>query len=223
MKMPRRGLVVLGAIVMLATTLSTARADLELIFDNYTSDDIVSGSRSPDKSPFESFGSQIRIEGTEDVTINGMAVFNLLQAAGSMRFLIFDHPSHDLLFESDAVAFDSELGGDPSWKMSPEFTFVLEAGKTYDVGAIADVGANWWLDNTSHTENSITSVLGLPNFKDDQDSNGPYVLNHISTKDGAVRLFANVVPEPATLLLWGAMGLVGLAIGWRRHRVTDQN
>ena len=85
-----------------------------------------------------------------NITINQIAVRNDLNSNGNLKFLIFDHATHALLFNSGSTAF---VDNGMSLKTSNPFSFTLLGGMSYDIGAIADVGGLWGFDQISNSQN----------------------------------------------------------------------
>ena len=114
-----------------------------------------------------------------------------------------------LLYESAAQNFaDDGL----SYKKSAPFAFTLQAGMTYEIGAISDQAGFWAYDNSGASQGNLSSDSTNPNFYNDAP---PMVAVKNGAGDGAVRLYA--VPEPSTWTLLGA-GVVGLGIVTQRRR-----
>jgi hypothetical protein len=111
------------------------------------------------RGPENSLGSLLTV--SQDVVITSIAVRNSLSVPGNMRFLIFDHATHDLLFATDAQPYPAD---GMTWKKSYSTYFLLRAGQQYDVGAISDVGATWSYDSVSTTQGGVSSANSNPNF-----------------------------------------------------------
>ena len=176
----------------------------QILIDTYTPPGSAS-TRTAASSP----GSVLSF--ANNATIGTIGVKVDLDAGGHLRFLIFDHSTAALLYASAPKTFSDD--GD-TWKTSDPFAFTFLAGKTYDVGAIADVSGLWDYDQISESMNGITSIVGNPNFSNfNSPTTGSY-----AAADAAVRLSA--VPEPgtATLLFLGAIGFA-----FRAHRRLKVN
>lgn len=106
----------------------------------------------------DSCGTQISV--TSNALLMGLSVHNTLNAAGNIKFLIFDHSNHAKLYESVAQPVAAGAG----WKTAAYFEFPLEAGKTYDIGAITDVSGTWTYDTVIEAQPGIASTKINPNF-----------------------------------------------------------
>ena len=202
------GMLALGLIASLVP------ANAALIFDNSSRGDFQSG-RGPEFSPL----AAITVSTNVDISQIGAMVD--LNSDGNMRFLIFNLDTNALLLATPSAPYtDTGL----AFQVSPVFsTFTLTPGITYGIGAIADVGGGWEINNSSggnpFTQNNITS-------SDDLNSN---VTNFASpgisgggTAMIMVQLFGPdaTTPEPASLALVG-LGVVSLIV--LRKRTAKPN
>ena len=103
----------------------------------------------------DSCGSHITI--ASQVTIAYIAQRNNLNAAGNMKFMIWQNGTAVVI--SSPVAVPS---GD-SWKMSGYIGQTLSAG-TYDIGAISDTAGTWSYDSTTENVPPFSSTLSNPNW-----------------------------------------------------------
>jgi len=139
---------------------------------------------------------------SSDTVIGQIGALVDLTSAGNMKFVIFDLTTNNLLFSTGSQLFaDNGL----AYKLSSAFApFTLHAGTTYGMGAIADVGGLWEINNgssgTPFTQNGITA-------SDDVNGN---VANFAAPSLGAngsamimIQLYSGTtaVPEPATSAL----------------------
>ncbi len=183
-------------------------AKAAVVFDNcLVSGCTILSTRTAESSP----GALLNV--AANITINQIAVKNNLDIDGNLKFLIFDHLTHTLLF-STAPKFFADDG--LSYKLSNTFSFTLLAGGQYDVGAISDVAGLWAFDILSDSQNGITSVVSNPQFS---NFASPTAGNHAAA-DGAIQLFQADVPEPSMLLLFG-VALAVLAGSRRRGRISS--
>jgi uncharacterized protein (TIGR03382 family) len=158
-----------------------ARAAEELALDTWDGSETFTS-----RGPGSSAGAQITIAG-DAVTVSSIAVLaDVSSGGGSLRFVIFSHPDHEIIHVSEPQFFPDD---DMSWKQSNTIDVVLEPG-TYDIGAIADVGVNWALDESAASAGNYSSTATHPNFS---DFDSPSVESH-GISDGAVRLYTRV-PE----------------------------
>ena len=109
----------------------------------------------------DSCGTQV-VVGAASVPISKIAVQNDLDSAGNLKFLIFDHSSGEIrVYLSNPKSFADD---GVSWKESDVFSYTLQAGFTYDIGAIADVGGSWTYDTVTESAGGLTSTSSNPNF-----------------------------------------------------------
>jgi hypothetical protein len=118
-----------------------------------------------------SIGAQINV--AANTTITRISVLNQMNSDGNLRFVIFDHPGHNRLLLTNPQPFRADSG--PTLKDSVAFSFTLLAGQSYDIGAIADVQAQWFFGFTTHTQLNLTSISSNPNFS---DFNNPSQIGH---------------------------------------------
>ena len=95
-----------------------------------------------------------------DTTITRISVLNEMKFRGNIRFVIFDHANHSQILLTGPQPLAADVAGVLTWKESVPFNFTLLAGESYDIGAIADVSADWAFDTTADNVLNITSVLG---------------------------------------------------------------
>jgi hypothetical protein len=177
----------------------------EVIFDSYTGPN-VGGFTSPDLGGT----SQISVSQTRRIT--NISVLNRMWSVGQVKFVIFSHPGYTLLFESPPQSFGPDVGQDPTWKMSDDFSFTLLAGNDYHIGYTSNVGRDDVVDEISESQNGITSALQISVIEGFEP-----IENIRPFWGGADQGFRLYVPEPSTLVLL-SMGAVGpLAHAWRRR------
>ena len=161
----------------------------------------------------------------QDTLITNISVLNHLNVPGSLRFVIFSHPTETLLFASASETFGADPVGVDTWRRSDDFIFALMTGQQYDIGAIADVASSWPFfvpvvgGPVDFTQNGITSRTQNANFANFAN---PIDTGHGGT-DIPLRLegFAAAVAEPASLFLlgFGALGL--LMYRWDQKRLKS--
>jgi hypothetical protein len=179
-----------------------SQASAALVFDSFSGGTSAS-NRAAESSP------GLRIVVTTATTVTSIAVLNNMSGAANLKFLIFDN-SNVLLFSTGSKAFADD-GADPTWKESDAFSFTLQAGLTYQIGAISDTSGLWSFDVVSDSMNGMTSLTSNPNFS---IFASPAIFGS-GGADAAVRLFdGGAVPEPSVALL----GLAALGLTARRRR-----
>lgn len=161
----------------------------------------------------------------QNTLITNISVLNHLNAAGSLRFVIFSHPAETLLFVSTPEAFGADPVGVDTWRRSADFIFTLQTGQQYDIGAIADVSSTWPFfvpvvgGPVDFTQNGITSRSQNANFANFANP----VDTGLGGTDIPLRLegFATAIAEPASLFLFsfGAFGL--LMYRWDQKRLKS--
>lgn len=183
-----------------------------IVFNDVSRFDFQSG-RGPEFSPLAA------ITVSAATTIDEIGVYNDLNSNGNLEFLIFNLDTATLLFKSASQAFvDDGL----SFKLSNPFApFTLLPGINYGIGAIADVGGGWGINNSSggnpFTQNGITA-------SDDRNGNVNNFASPVLGAEGSAMIIVELgsptaasVPEPATLVLLGS-GALFLARRRRRSR-----
>jgi hypothetical protein len=125
--------------------ISQVRAEQQ-VFDNFDSSSTSKSGRLAGESP----GALISVG--QQRTISRISVRNNLTSDGELKFVIFDHSDHALLYESDPLTF---TGGTMDWKRSDRFKFVLQAGKSHDIGAIANQSGQWAYDVSEASQNGF--------------------------------------------------------------------
>ena len=159
--------------------------------------------------------------GASNVTIGQIAINAQPLQNGQLRFVIFGDvappggTSGTLLFsDTTNVVASSVL----SYQFSDPFSFTLQAGQYYDIGAVfSGTDIRYTYDFTADSENGITSIASDQNI---DDFANPVQAGHGGVSDITIQLYsaAAVVPEPAIALL----SLLGLAcIGACRVRALN--
>jgi hypothetical protein len=105
-------------------------------------------------------GSQVTV-GANHLAVTSIASNNAIGAAGQIKYLIYSHPGHVLLYSSAPQAVTA---GTQSWKISPTMFLPLTAGSQYDFGAITDVAVTYYYDAVAETTTDFVTTVTNPNF-----------------------------------------------------------
>ena len=184
--MKQFAVVVLSASRFLHLGIHSNTIAAEIIFDSFT---------PPDHGGFSSgdqgITTQVRV--SEDIAISGLSILNCTRESTQIKFAIYDHASHELLYASDAIEFDSDEGDTPSWKSSTTFDLTLEGGKDYDVGYAHDVPVFDVTDYVAESMNGISSGISVGVIRDFQSLEFSHHFNAFA--DAGIRLHG--IPEPS--------------------------
>jgi len=178
-------------------------ASAELIFDSFTPPDL-GGFSSPDQ------GVTTQIHVAQETRITSFSILNENFTTTRIKFAIYNHPQHERLYLSDEFVFPADSGF-PTWKLSPQIDFVLQAGQDYHIGYGHDVAVNDVWDNIPETMNGISSGFNV-SIIDDFDSMN-FERHFIIGADSGIRLF---VPEPTTWHL-SVIAMIFWSYSTRRH------
>ena len=162
-------------VATLGVAVSTSNAQT-LLLDTWDGGGFNS-SRVAGSSP----GTLINVATT--TTLTKISVRASLSAPGNVKFLVFDHATHVLVYASAPKAFPA---AGEVWMESDPLSVTLNAGSSYDIGAIADVSGQWRVDGSSASANGLTSVVNNVNFS---TFAAPTAGGHAGA-DGAVRLYS---------------------------------
>jgi hypothetical protein len=148
----------------------------ELLFDSF---------EPPGGQSIRSAGSACGVQLVVSVTteINQLEARTELGSRGQIKFLVFSTQGQRKLIETEAQTY-SEVA--ETWHRSPEFSLVLQAGMTYEIGIITDVAHRQRYDTTPTTGRGMSSTGRNPNFSNFANP----VLNGNSGADCAMRLYA---------------------------------
>lgn len=72
-----------------------------------------------------------------------------------------DHATHSVLLYTTAKPL---VDNGAAWYTSDAISFALQAGQSYDIGALTDVAGTWYFDTTPNSANGISSTSQNPNF-----------------------------------------------------------
>ncbi|MCA9637973.1 MAG: hypothetical protein KC420_18220, partial [Myxococcales bacterium] len=142
-------------LVALAGIPLEAAAAPVVVFDSFSG-----GSSATNRGAGSSPGSMITVSNNNH-TLAQVAVLVDLNSGGNLKFVVFDHANHQLLYVSPPKFFADD---GKTWKVSNTFSLNLVAGKTYDIGAISDVGGSWAFDSTATVMGDFKSTVQNPNF-----------------------------------------------------------
>ena len=104
-------------------------------------------------------GTQLSV--SSNVIVNAIAVSNAMNANGNIKFMIWTHPGHVLVYVSPPKAF---AAGGQAWRKSDAIGFQLQAGQSYDIGGISDVAATWYFDTSPENTPPFASTSTNPNW-----------------------------------------------------------
>ena len=166
-------------------------------------------------SSLEGVAAYLQI-GSSSVNISQIAINAQPLQNGQLKFVIFSDvapPGSDrgaLLF-SDTV--NVSTSGALSYILSDPFSFALQAGQFYDIGAIFSGNSiRYTYDLTSDGENGITSIVSNENI---DDFAAPMLAGHAAS-DVNIRLYGAdlTVPEPASHILIAIGLFFGCLASW---------
>ncbi len=123
------------------------------------------------------------------------------------------------------VTFDPINGGNPGAGGSVFWDHAIGDNSTANGDGISAANEAAYADliaNNNVAQNSWKAVWFFPGF--DPTVTGTYTISLAAFDGGQQVAFStidiNVVPEPASLLVWSLLGTVGIAAGYRRRRRT---
>ena len=216
-----------AAVAMFLATVGAARSSpvTGLIFDD---ENAFAASHQVPGNPFADRGVGATVGVSTDTPITSFALLTFQQVTGSLKFVIYDESSSTFVYTSAAAGFgpdtfDGDGNANFTFKSSPDLSFTLLGGHTYDLGAISDV-ENYYAYNLGPTfaENGITST---PRNVLLQDYASPSIAT-VSSPDGthgsaefALQVENGAaVPEPSTIALVLIPAAVSLGISARARR-----
>ena len=101
------------------------------------------------------------ITANQNATVMAIAVYLSHAGLTNVKFMIWSHPGHQLLYISPPMGFGPGMG----WRKSDYFApFQLVAGQSYDIGGTADQTVTYYYDQAVESQNGITSLSQNANF-----------------------------------------------------------
>jgi hypothetical protein len=132
----------------------------------------------------DQFGIATRFTVSSATTLTNIGVELDLTTNGRLNYFIFDSTNGNLLFQTGSQSF---VDDGMTFKVSSGFSFVLNPGTTYAIGAVTDVSADYaYTFPGGKTENGITSLGG------NQNAHGflnPTLDLNLAGTDGETQLF----------------------------------
>ncbi|MBV9611574.1 MAG: PEP-CTERM sorting domain-containing protein [Acidobacteriaceae bacterium] len=205
--------------VLCAAAALSAPATAAVILDN-ADPPLFTTNRNNSNSGIEGVAAYLAI-GASDVAIGETAINAQPLQSGQLKFVIFSdvappgNNAGSLLF-SDTV--NVSASGSLAYILSDPFSFTLQAGHYYDIGAIfSGTNINYTYDLTPDTENGISSIVANQNV---DNFSSPTLVGH-GAADINIRLYSPsaMVPEPGSMVLGivGLPALVALLVRRRGH------
>ncbi|MFZ6749124.1 PEP-CTERM sorting domain-containing protein [Undibacterium sp. Ren11W] len=151
-------------------------------------------------------------------TLTGFGVDVDINGNSDLNFLIFNSNSGALLFQSGPKSF---LDTGAGYKFSNAMSFTLQAGITYGLTAISNVGGSYFVDGAANNIGAFHFLTG------NQNTTGTFTSISMTTGQACCDIGtalivgpadAAAIPEPSSVLLFGA-ALTGLAAIRRRRSV----
>ena len=98
----------------------------------------------------------------QNVQVVALAVNVKLPAQGNIKFMIWTHPQHQLVYVTPPKLFQAGTG----WMQSDPFPpFMMQAGQSYDIGGTSDIpNVIYYYDQVKETMGGVTSLSQNPNW-----------------------------------------------------------